>query len=89
MNRNYVRGRAKEYRVKAKLEKEGWTVLRTAGSHGPFDLVAIKRPRWSLDEGQMRLIQCKSGKSQERESKKALEGIRLYGGQYEVEVEVV
>lgn len=41
-NRNYKRGAALEYRMKDKLEKDGWFVVRAAGSHGVADLVAIK-----------------------------------------------
>lgn len=41
-NRNYVRGRSYEYKIAKKLRAEGWEVLRTAGSHGAFDLIAIK-----------------------------------------------
>ncbi len=41
MNKNYVRGRAKEYRLKKKYGKLGYVVLRTAGSHGFADLIAI------------------------------------------------
>ena len=44
VNKRYVAGRAYEYRVKAKLEKEGWNVTRSAGSHGDFDLIAIHIP---------------------------------------------
>jgi len=51
-NKNYQKGRAKEYRVRKKWEEAGWTVLRTAGSHGFADLVAIN------DEYVM-FIQCK------------------------------
>ncbi len=51
-NRNYKRGAALEYLIKGKLEKEGWFVVRAAGSHGPCDLVAMKR-------GQTLLISCK------------------------------
>lgn len=42
MTSNYVRGRAREYRVKYKLLKMGalW-VWRSYGSHGPFDLIAV------------------------------------------------
>jgi len=42
-NANYIKGRAKEYKVKKQLEDDGWIVLRTAGSHGFADLVAVKR----------------------------------------------
>ncbi len=37
MNRN-IKGRRFEYSVEKYLETEGWIVMRTAGSHGPFDL---------------------------------------------------
>lgn len=43
-----------EYERKKAWEKTGYVVLRTAGSHGPFDLVAIR------DGGHINLIQCKS-----------------------------
>lgn len=52
-NRNYERGRRWEYKVKKEWEKRDYMVLRTAGSHGPFDLVAVK---WGLYPS---LIQCK------------------------------
>lgn len=38
---NYQKGRSKEYRLKKKYEMEGFIVLRTAGSHGFADLIAI------------------------------------------------
>jgi len=37
----YIKGRRVEYRVKEVLEGEGYYVVRAAGSHGLFDLVAI------------------------------------------------
>lgn len=52
----YARGRDFEYRVKKRLEEDGWLVLRTAGSHSPIDLFAGKLGK------QPRAIQCKSGK---------------------------
>lgn len=51
-NKNYAAGRRFEYEVKKKFESRGYTVMRTAGSHGPFDLVAYR------DDGII-LIQCK------------------------------
>jgi Holliday junction resolvase len=41
MATNYERGRAFEYRVKQYLEKQGYFVVRSAGSKFP-DLIAIK-----------------------------------------------
>lgn len=57
---NYRRGRAAEYELKKKLEKEGYTVLRTAGSHGPFDLIAYTDD----DSNPVRFIQVKTTKSE-------------------------
>jgi len=37
----YERGAAFERRVKADLEKRGYRCIRSAGSHGPVDIVAI------------------------------------------------
>jgi hypothetical protein len=81
----------------AKLKKDGWTVLRTAGSHGPFDLIAIKDSVYLFNneagaiggEGEMRLIQVKSGKSAKREMRKALGDIERFTGLYNVVVQVV
>ncbi|HIP90591.1 MAG TPA: hypothetical protein EYH22_03510 [Candidatus Nanopusillus sp.] len=42
---NYHRGRDKEYRVKRALEENGMYVVRSAGSHGLFDLIAIDNER--------------------------------------------
>ena len=40
-NRAYVNGANFERRIKAKLEADGYTCFRTAGSHTPCDLVAV------------------------------------------------
>jgi Archaeal holliday junction resolvase (hjc). len=45
MNKNYIKGRNKEYRIKRRLEKEGYYVIRSAGSHSYFDLVAINKEK--------------------------------------------
>jgi len=38
---NYVKGRYYEYKVKEILERNGYIVFRSAGSHGFFDLIAL------------------------------------------------
>lgn len=40
---NYISGRSREYRLKRHLEGMGFTVLRTAGSHGFVDLIALDK----------------------------------------------
>lgn len=64
---NYTKGRAVEYEAKKMLEKEGCLVMRTAGSHSPFDLIAIGRDT--------RLIQVKSTKLLKPNYKKEIEGL--------------
>lgn len=38
---SYRRGRSAEYRAARDLERAGYVVIRSAGSHTPVDLVAI------------------------------------------------
>ena len=67
-NRNYLSGRRFEYKVKAAWEAEGWKVLRTAGSHGEFDLIAYRGGKTTPV-----FIQCKRV-TKEREADKMLSG---------------
>lgn len=52
MATNYVRGRAKEYAVKATLEGMGFNCIRAASSQGLYDLACVR-----ADE--VRLVQSK------------------------------
>ncbi|HEY4721038.1 MAG TPA: hypothetical protein VII92_04275, partial [Anaerolineae bacterium] len=54
-NRNYLSGRRAEYAARRRLQLNGYTVVRAAGSKGPIDLVA-----WN--DSELRLIQIKSGR---------------------------
>ena len=49
---NYSRGADFERRVQRYFEKLGYLVIRSAGSHSPIDLSAMK-------SGEISLIQCK------------------------------
>jgi hypothetical protein len=53
-NRNYLRGRRFEYERQASWRAQGYIVLRTAGSKGPFDLIAVRSGSIPI------FIQCKS-----------------------------
>ena len=59
-NSNYRAGRAFEYAVKKTLERENYIVLRTAGSHGFADLVAID----PIPLEKVAFIQCKIVKTE-------------------------
>jgi len=77
---NYQRGRAKEYRVKKKLEQQGYYVIRSAGSHSYFDLIAIHK-----EKREILLIQVKkraTKKDRELYEKLAKE----FDGKYDVAV---
>ena len=74
-NRNYVKGRAFEYRVKKFLESKGYFVMRAYGSKGLFDLVGIPPPATHEKAFNFPyLIQCKTNgyiKPKERKLLKA------------------
>jgi len=54
-NRNYIKGRRKEYLIRDKLIKEGFDIVqRTAGSHSFIDVIAIRK-----SDKQILLIQSK------------------------------
>ncbi len=42
MNSNRTRGRKFEYRIRDLLQKNGWIVFRSAGSHTSADLIGVK-----------------------------------------------
>ena len=51
-NNNYIRGMFFELRVLKYYKRQGFFAVRSSGSFGPADVVAIKK-------GDIRLIQCK------------------------------
>jgi len=63
MRHRYRKGANLERRLKKRLEAQGYTVFRVAGSKGPADLVAIKN-------SQAYLIQVKSNRISNREIKR-------------------
>lgn len=56
-NKNYLAGRRFEYDLKKSYEKAGAHVMRTAGSHGKFDLIVV--PIGLGKDKMIQLIQCK------------------------------
>ena len=54
-NKNYVRGRRKEYKVCNELKELGFEIVqRTAGSHSPIDIIAI-----DMENKRILFAQCK------------------------------
>ncbi len=69
VNKNYQSGRRFEYKVKKLYEKAGYTVLRTSGSHGFADLIAVKQDIKICDRIIV-FIQCKNRKATRKEWEK-------------------
>ena len=45
-NKNYIKGRRKEYAIMKSLKDEGYIIAhRTAGSHSPIDVFAIHKEK--------------------------------------------
>lgn len=86
-NKNYNNGRAKEYRIRDRLLSEGYLeTVRTAGSHGRFDVIAIDPVNKRI-----MLVQSKGGKSQ-KTAIRAVEAtgiIEDFSGNYRVEVQIL
>jgi Holliday junction resolvase len=73
-NSRYVSGANFERAVKAHLESCGWFVVRSAGSHGPVDLVAL----WH--DFTPALIQCKTNGKVSPNDRAALRQLELKTG---------
>lgn len=53
-NKNYIKGRRKEYKVVNEAKSHGFISFRSAGSHSPIDVVSI-----DLANKEIKFIQCK------------------------------
>jgi Holliday junction resolvase len=85
-NKNYLKGRRREWKIKKQYEKDGWICIRSAGSKSPFDLVCIEPAKEIVH-----FIQCKP-KSMSNHKKKMLEdawNVRISGEDYRVEFVVI
>lgn len=72
---NYIKGRNFEYKIKRYLELQRFTVIRSSGSHGKYDLVAVKwcKPTTII------LIQCKAYEGKSEITKKIIKrDIKIY-----------
>jgi Holliday junction resolvase len=68
MVKKYAKGRRFEYVVRDALVRDGWFVVRSAGSKGIVDLVAI-----SGLPSEVALVQCSVGKKPFRQVKPLLD----------------
>ena len=85
VNKNYIAGRRFEYKVKHYLEDSGYIAIRSAGSHSPFDIIAIKGDKLLL----LQLKHYKNGKMPAKELEKTYEQIRKLDIQPKLEATTV
>ena len=80
-NKNYRKGYQKEHRTKHKLLAEGFDIAqRTAGSHSPFDVIAIDKICKVI-----KLVQCKPKSMSENAKRKIEEENKKLNGLFRVE----
>lgn len=73
-SRSYQKGRALEYALKQFLEQQDWLVIRSAGSHSPADLIALR-------SGKVRLIQVQQDGHLPKAKRDALKAFAQKAGQ--------
>lgn len=83
MNKNYVNGRAREYRMMKQLKEEGYDIVfRSAGSHSPIDIVGIKR---GMGTPRIILIQSKPKKFSKKKTKEISNSLNWLNNEFMVE----
>lgn len=84
-NKNYIKGRRKEYKICKQLKEKGYDIVqRSAGSHSPVDIFAIN----SLTKT-IKLIQAKPDNYGEKQVTEIYLDNKLLHGLFEVYFEVI
>ena len=83
-NKNYIKGRRKEYYIKDKFQMLGYLCFRSAGSHSPVDVVAIHRTKKKI-----LLIQAKPKSMSKGARLRLEEHEKELNGEFEVEFVVI
>ena len=83
-NRNYEKGRRKEYKIVHREKKLGFIAFRSAGSHSPIDVVSI-----DTENKVIRLIQCKPNDMNETKKQKIRNENKELNGEFKVSFSVI
>ena len=75
----YQKGAKYEYKTMVEYKEKGYYCIRSAGSHGIVDIVAIN-PHLRI----ICLIQCKSGKIYKPEKERIMKDLKQFEGNYVV-----
>jgi Holliday junction resolvase len=85
MYTNYHKGRNKEYRICKALRKKGYDIVqRSAGSHSPIDILAIRR-----EDNRISLIQSKPNGMSDNSRDKLEKKHSWLNGKFDIEFVVV
>lgn len=83
-NKSYEKGRRKEYKVCKELRDAGYDIVqRSAGSHSPFDIIAINRANRSI-----LFVQVKPDNYAESQINKILKENEWLDGEFNVEFSI-
>ena len=55
-NKSYLKGRRRENYIRKKYEAQGYACIRSSGSKGAVDVIAIKKGPWRGFPGQPMLL---------------------------------
>jgi len=84
-NKNYVKGRNKEYKICNDLRKMGFNIVqRSAGSHSPIDVFSINKELRVI-----KLIQAKPDNFSEKQKKEIEQDLNWLNNVFRVEFEVI
>ena len=82
-NKNYIKGRRKEYKIVHDYRNREYVAFRSAGSHSPFDVVAINENKRDI-----RLIQAKPDTMSPKAKERLENELSRFNGVYTVRVVV-
>lgn len=83
-NRNYVKGRKKEYAIVHELREMGFVIAqRTAGSHSPVDVIGVDKEKRII-----KFIQAKPDNYPKSKGDKILEDLDWLNGEFTCEFEL-
>lgn len=83
-NKNYIKGRRKEYKVINQAKAKGLIAFRSAGSHSPIDVCIIDKINRTIE-----FIQCKPDTMSENKKNEILHSQLDLNGQFSVTFKVL
>ena len=84
-NKNYLKGRRKEYKIVKELKEQGFDIAqRSAGSHSPIDIFAVNKLTKVI-----KMVQAKPNNFSDLNIKRLNDELGWLNGMFRVEFEVI